>query len=135
MPTQERRWLQEEMRGRCSDCEMSIKMRAPVFTGAEDNERRSGNMPVDSVENWKKFSEHMEEYIRDRTVEKYEFGDVGEGGFVLMTITRPDVCVWNILRYALGIHRLQHHGSHRFGSNKNALCKLSSIGRSRKNLI
>ena len=61
-------------------------------------------MPVDRVENWKKFSEHMEEYIRDRTVEKYDFGEVGDAGkgaFDLMSITRPDVCIWNILRYAL----------------------------------
>ena len=61
-------------------------------------------MPVDRVRNWKRFSEHMERYIRDRTVEKYGFGDVGDSVkdvFDLMSITRPDVCIWNILRYAL----------------------------------
>ena len=27
--------------------------------------------------------------------------DVGKGAFDLMSITKPEVCVWNILRYAL----------------------------------
>ena len=61
-------------------------------------------MDNDRVQNWKRFSEHMEEYIRDRTVEKYGFGDSGDAGkgvFDLMSITKPTVCVWNILRYAL----------------------------------
>jgi hypothetical protein len=61
-------------------------------------------MPVDRVENWKRFSGHMEKYIRDRTVEKYGFGnagDAGKGAFDLMSITKPVVCVWNILRYSL----------------------------------
>jgi len=29
-------------------------------------------MDVERVENWKRFLEHMEEYIRERTVKKYE---------------------------------------------------------------
>ena len=62
-------------------------------------------MEVDRVENWKKFAQHMEEYIRDRTVEKYGIKNSGEsGGFDLMSITRnPLICVWNILRYSLRI--------------------------------
>ena len=99
-----RKCLAEEVRERCSECEMSIGRPATVFEEREDRERRRRDMPVDRVQNWKRFSEHMEEYIRERTVEKYGFGDAGEGekGAVdLMTITRPDVCIWNILRYAL----------------------------------
>ena len=59
-------------------------------------------MPADRVEEWKRFSEHMEGYIRDQTVQKYGMGNSPEvGAFDLMTITRPEVCIWNILRYAL----------------------------------
>ena len=57
---------------------------------------------MDRVENWKRFSEHMEKYIRDQTVQKYGMGKSPEvGGFDLMTITRSEVCIWNILRYSL----------------------------------
>ena len=56
---------------------------------------------VDRVEEWKRFSEHMEKYIREQTVTKYGMGNSGSGSFDLMTITRPEVCVWNILRYSL----------------------------------
>jgi len=49
-------------------------------------------MGVDRVANWKKFSQHMEEYIRDCTVEKYRIEN--SGGFDLMSITRsPLICV------------------------------------------
>ena len=59
-------------------------------------------MDVDRVENWKKFSQHMEEYIQKRTVEKY--GIDNSGGFDLMSITRsPLICVWHILKYSLRI--------------------------------
>jgi hypothetical protein len=59
-------------------------------------------MGVDRVEEWKRFSEHMEAYIREQTVQKYGMGSSVEGiTFDLMTITRPEVCVWNILRYSL----------------------------------
>ena len=61
-------------------------------------------MPVDRVTNWKKFSKHMEEYIRERTVEKYGIENPGSGAVDLMSITRnPLVCIWNILRYSLRI--------------------------------
>jgi hypothetical protein len=57
-------------------------------------------MDVDRVENWKRFSEHMEEYIRERTIKKYEIDTTG--GFDLMAITRsPIICVWHILKYSL----------------------------------
>ena len=59
----------------------------------------------DRVENWKKFAEHMEKYIKDRTVEKYGVKNSGEtSNFDLISITRnPLICVWNILRYSLRI--------------------------------
>ena len=58
-------------------------------------------MPVDRVENWKKFSEHMEEYIRDHTIEKYTMEKID--GLDLMSISKPIICIWNILRYAVRI--------------------------------
>jgi hypothetical protein len=60
-------------------------------------------MPIDRVENWKKFSEHMEEYIREKTIQKYGFGKSLKEGttFDLMSVTKTSVCVWNILRYSL----------------------------------
>lgn len=59
----------------------------------------------DRVENWKKFAGHMQDYIRDQTVEKYGIKNSDEAGsFDLMSITRnPLICVWNILRYSLRI--------------------------------
>jgi hypothetical protein len=57
-------------------------------------------MDLDRVENWKRFSKHMEEYIRERTIKKYEIDTTG--GFDLMSITRnPIICVWHILKYSL----------------------------------
>ena len=56
-------------------------------------------MPLDRVDNWKRFSRHMEQYIFEKTVAKYTSGD--EEGTDLMAITQsPMVCVWNILKYA-----------------------------------
>lgn len=62
-------------------------------------------MDNDRVQNWEKFSSHMTEYIRDRTVEKYSVKNSDEASnFDLMSITRnPLICVWNILRYSLRI--------------------------------
>jgi hypothetical protein len=52
------------------------------------------------VENWTRFSEHMEEYIRERTVKKYSV--TGPHGCDLISMTNDwKVCVWNILKYAL----------------------------------
>ena len=57
-------------------------------------------MTSDRVENWKRFSQHMEKYIKERTVEKYEIDTTG--GFDLMAITNsPIICVWHILKYSL----------------------------------
>jgi hypothetical protein len=62
-------------------------------------------MNNDRIENWKKFSGHMEKYIRERTVEKYGFENSSSesGVFDLISITKPIVCIWNILRYSLRI--------------------------------
>ena len=61
-------------------------------------------MDIDRVANWQKFSKHMEEYIRERTVEKYGIEDSEKSGFDLMSITRrPIICVWHILKYSLRI--------------------------------
>jgi len=59
-------------------------------------------MKNDRVENWRKFSAHMEKYIQEKTVEKYKMDETGDG-FDLMSISKPKICVWNILRYALRI--------------------------------
>jgi len=62
-------------------------------------------MSIDRIENWKRFSQHMEEYIGTWTVEKYavEGNDEGSGGCDLMSLVSAKdwrICVWNILRYA-----------------------------------
>jgi len=59
-------------------------------------------MKKNRVENWRKFSEHMEKYIQKKTVEKYKMDESGDG-FDLMSISKPEICVWNILRYGLRI--------------------------------
>jgi len=57
-------------------------------------------MSVDRVENWKRFSEHMQDYIGGWTVEKYSVP--GSEGCDLISLTNDwRVCVWNILKYAL----------------------------------
>jgi len=99
-----RKFAAEEVRERCAECEMSIGRPVTALDKKEDDERGMRDMSVDRVENWKRFSEHMEEYILARTVEKYGFGgvtDAGQAAFDLMSITKPVVCVWNILRYSL----------------------------------
>ena len=61
-------------------------------------------MAVDRVEDWKKFSSHMEEYIRDHTVQKYGIDRSATSGLDLMAITHsPLICVWHILKYSLRI--------------------------------
>jgi hypothetical protein len=60
----------------------------------------------DRVENWKKFAEHMEAYIKDRTVEKYGVKNSGgeAAGFDLMSIIKdPRTCIFSILKYSLRI--------------------------------
>ena len=57
-------------------------------------------MKNDRVENWRKFSAHMEAYIKERTVDKYQMDQTGNS-FDLMSISKPEICVWNILRYAV----------------------------------
>jgi len=54
------------------------------------------------IENWDKFSAHMETYIRERTIEKYKMDETSDG-IDLMSISKPEICLWNILRYSLRI--------------------------------
>lgn len=57
-------------------------------------------MSVDRVGNWKKFSEHMEEYIQSWTVEKYT-AENSKGCDLMSIIKDPRICYFNILKYAL----------------------------------
>jgi len=43
----------------------------------------------------------MERYIEGQTVQKYGLGKSEEGTFDLISLTRPIVCSWNILRYSV----------------------------------
>jgi hypothetical protein len=65
-------------------------------------QREVPEVPNNRIDNWRKFSAHMETYIRVRTIEKYKMDETGDG-FDLMSISKPEICVWNILRYALRI--------------------------------
>ena len=62
-------------------------------------------MPTDRVEEWARFSQHMEQYVREKTLGKYSVENSGDASKVdLMAITgeqRHRICVWNILKYAL----------------------------------
>jgi hypothetical protein len=53
---------------------------------------------IDRSGNWKKFAEVMQEYIGDKTIEKY-----GSGGIDLMEMTPPIVAVWSCMKYSLRI--------------------------------
>jgi hypothetical protein len=67
-------------------------------------------MTQNRMENWQTFSRHMEEYIRDRTIEKYSTDGTEETD--LMGITNSAIiCVWNILKYAFRIwkRRMKRH--------------------------
>jgi hypothetical protein len=71
----------------------------------ELTDKKQREMPEVSnnrIENWRKFSTHMEAYIRERTIEKYKMDETGDG-FDLISISKPEICVWNILRYTLRI--------------------------------
>ena len=48
-------------------------------------------MSNNRIENWRKFSAHMETYIRERTIEKYKMDETGDG-FDLMSISKPEIC-------------------------------------------
>ena len=61
-------------------------------------------MNIDRVADWQEFSKHMEEYIRDQTVQKYGIDKSEQNGFDLMAITHsPIICVWHTLKYSLRI--------------------------------
>ena len=63
---------------------------------------------VDRVGNWDKFAKEMHDYIEKYTVKKY--GSKDESGsveFDLMSITSPEICIWQILRYAFRCYNKQ----------------------------
>ncbi len=64
-----------------------------------DRETEESVQNLQRVEDWKKFSVQMEEYIREKTVGKYSMGQGSD--FDLMSISDQKICVWNILKYAL----------------------------------
>ncbi len=67
-------------------------------------------MATDRIENWKKFSQHMEEYIGTWTVEKYQVED--SDGCDLMAMTKDwRICVWNILRLATRLWNKHEKGN------------------------
>lgn len=53
-------------------------------------------MAVDRVGDWDKFAKNMHDYIATFTEKKYN-----AGGFDLMAVTEPRICIWNVLKYAL----------------------------------
>ena len=58
-------------------------------------------MEIDRVENWKKFADHMENYIKEQTLAKYGVENSGNSVDLMAITGDPRVCVWNILRYSL----------------------------------
>jgi len=68
--------------------------------GEEIEQEERTAVTVDRVENWKKFSCHMEKYIEEKTISKY---GMKNSGLDLMTISNPIVCIWNVIKYALRI--------------------------------
>jgi len=56
----------------------------------------------DRIAEWNKFAQHMEEYIRERTLQKYSMNN--GNGVDMMTMTDSEICIWNILKYALRLH-------------------------------
>jgi hypothetical protein len=52
---------------------------------------------IGSVEAWKEFAKMMEEYIDKNTMKKYS----ARKEFELIDVTTPEVCFFQIMRYAL----------------------------------
>ena len=73
-----------------------------LFDREEDDEPETSVSvnKVDRVDEWEVFSKHMEEYISERTVEKYA---INSSTFDLISFTNPIVCIWNVLKYTLRI--------------------------------
>lgn len=55
-------------------------------------------MEVDRIKNWQTFGTHMQEYLKERVLGKYQRQDVAPD---LMSFTTKEICVWNILKYAI----------------------------------
>ena len=85
-------------------------------------------MKIDRVEEWRKFSQHMEKYIQDRTIDKYKMDEPGES-IDLISLAKPEICIWNILRYALrnwngkgkphDLEKIAHYACFAWGMNSN----------------
>jgi len=88
---------------------LAILEREDDNSGNGKDRKETEFKPVDRVAAWRRFAQHMEKYIKDKTVTKY--GLEKSGGFDLMSITQPIICVWCILRYALRIwnNRMKEH--------------------------
>lgn len=56
-------------------------------------------MAIDRIEEWRQFSQHMEEYIEQCTIDKYKMDNID--GVDLISLANQDVCMWNILKYAV----------------------------------
>lgn len=56
-------------------------------------------MEVNRLENWKEFSAHMEQYIKERVEGKYGASDTP--GVDLMAFTDERECLYSILKYAI----------------------------------
>ncbi len=68
--------------------------------GEYDKSNNKKVKPVDRIQEWRSFSQMMENYIRERTLQKYGMDD----SLDLMTFTDIGVVIWNILKYALRLH-------------------------------
>ena len=88
-------------------------------------------MATDRVEEWKRFSQHMEQYVREKTLGKYGVENSGDASKVdLMAITGdPRICIWNVLKYALrswngsgkehDLEKMAHYASLAWNFSKN----------------
>lgn len=88
---------------------------------------------ITSPEAWNEFSEHVLKYIDSHTMEKYK----NDKNFDLVdsNVTNVDVCLWNIIKYALrmkngkgkprDIEKIVHYAS--FVWYKNEECESDTI--------
>lgn len=64
------------------------------------DEKEFGENKIDRVKDWDEFSNYMRKYIEDKTVSKYGKRSSTD----LMAMTNPDVCIWNIIKYAMRLY-------------------------------
>ena len=58
---------------------------------------------VDRVKDWDEFANYMHRYIEDKTVSKYG----KKTGIDLISVTNPDKCVWNLMKYVFRLYNGQ----------------------------